>query len=124
MTMKKLFAAAALGLAVVSYAVAHGPEKAQHGGIVQAAGDLSFELVREGDGAALYVVDHGAVADASKFGGMLTVLNGADKSEAPLKPAGANKLLAQPVKLVPGSKAVAAVSTAVGKTVTVRFSVK
>ena len=56
--------------------------------------------------------------------GKLTVLNGADKSEADLKPAGGNKLEAKGVKLGKGAKAVAALQTADKKTVTVRFTVK
>jgi hypothetical protein len=123
--MKNVLAvlAVALGLAAGG-AMAHGVDKAQHGGVVQAAGDLSFELVAEGEGAALYVVDHGKAADTSKFGGKLTVLNGTEKTEVELKPVAANKLVAAPVKLSKGAKAVATVSTAGGKTITVRFSIK
>jgi hypothetical protein len=125
MDMKNVLAVVTLGLALVAGgAQAHGPDKAQHGGVVQSAGDLSWELVAEGQGAALYVNDHGKAADASKFGGKLTVLNGADKSEAELKPAAGNKLTAAPVKLDKGAKAVAAVTNGAGKTITVRFTVK
>lgn len=121
--MKRLVMATFLGLAALSFsAFAHGPSKAQHGGVVQAAGDLSFELVAEGEAAALYVVDHDHPADVSKMTGKLTVLNGADKKEAELKPAG-NKLEAA-TKLAPGAKAVATVVVPGGKTVTVRFAMK
>ena len=97
---------------------AHGDAKPQHGGIVRTASDLSFELVAAADGAALYILDP---AGAS---GKLTVLNGADKSEADLQPAGGNKLEAKGVKLGAGAKVVAALQTADKKTVTVRFTVK
>ena len=103
---------------------AHGDAKPQHGGIVRTASDLSFELVTAADGATLYVIDHGKDYDTAGVSGKLTVLNGADKSEADLKPAGGNKLEAKGVKLGKGAKAVAALQTADKKTVTVRFTVK
>ncbi|WP_404302398.1 hypothetical protein [Alicycliphilus denitrificans] len=103
---------------------AHGDGKPQHGGIVRTASDLSFELVAAADGATLYVIDHGKDYDTAGVSGKLTVLNGADKSEADLKPAGGNKLEAKGVKLGSGAKVVAALQTAGKKTVTVRFTVK
>jgi len=122
--MKKFLFSTLLGLSVLSFnAVGHGGAKPQHGGVVQAGGDLSFELVAQGDKTALYVDDHGKPADVSKMSGKLTVLNGADKSEAELKPAGGNKLEAA-AKLGSGAKAVATVNVPPGKVVTVRFSVK
>jgi hypothetical protein len=124
MDMKKLLIGLSLGLAALCSTVqAHGPNKAEHGGIVQEAGDLSFELVPQGDAAAIYVVDHGKPADASTMSGKLTVLNGSTKSEAALKPAGGNRLDAA-ARLGSGAKAVATVKTSAGKTITVRFAVK
>lgn len=122
-----LVAAAAIAVAALAAtepARAHGGEKPRHGGVVAAAGDLSFELASEPTGAALYVSDHGKPADAAKMGGKLTVLNGAQKSEGELKPAGSNKLVVTGVKLEKGAKAVAAVALDGGKTVTARFTVK
>lgn len=105
-------------------AMAHGSATAMHGGVVQTASDLSFELVVAPDGAAIYIQDHGKDADASRFDGKLTVLNGAEKSEAPLKPAGNNKLEAKGVTLNKGAKAVAVLTTQGKKSITVRFTVK
>jgi hypothetical protein len=122
--MKRLLMASFLGLAALGFnAVAHGPSKAEHGGVVQAAGDLSFELVSQGDRAALYVIDHDKPADVSKMTGKLTVLDGAEKTEAELKPATGNKLEAA-ARLPAGAKAVATVTAPNGKTVTVRFAMK
>lgn len=104
--------------------MAHGAAAPMHGGVVQTAADLSFELVATGEGAQIYVQDHGKDADASRFEGKLTVLNGADKSEAPLKPSGANKLEAKGVTLSKGAKAVAVLTTSSQKSITVRFTVK
>lgn len=116
--------AAVLALCALSPAVyAHGGAKPQHGGVVQTASDLSFELVAQGPGAALYVVDHDKPADASKFSGKLTVLNGAAKTEAELKPVGGNKLEAA-VTLDKGAKAVATIKLPSGTSTTVRFAIK
>jgi hypothetical protein len=120
--MKKLLTALATTLALTG-AFAHSDAKPKHGGIVQAASELSFELVIQPDGAAIYVEDHGKPIAPQGMGGKLTVLNGAEKSEAALTPAG-DKLEAKGLKLQPGAKAVAAVTTAGNKTITVRFSVK
>lgn len=123
--MKKfaiVLAALAAGLSVNAFA--HGDAKAMHGGIVQVASDIQYELVPQPTGAALYVVDHGKPADTSKMGGTLTVLNGTQKSQAELKPAGGNKLEAVQVTVATGSKVVASVKGADGKAATVRFAVK
>ena len=81
MTMKKnfsqLMAATAIVMASLTSApaaMAHGAAEPAHGGVVQTASDLSFELVATADGAAIYIVDHDEDADASKFGGKITVL--------------------------------------------------
>jgi hypothetical protein len=124
-TFKHLCAALLLSSSAVATvpAFAHGAAPASHGGVVQTASDMSFELVPAADGAALYVVDHDDDYDAKQMSGKLTVLNGAEKSEAELKPAGGNKLEAKGVKLGKGAKVVAAVTEG-RKTITVRFTVK
>jgi hypothetical protein len=114
----------ALTLSLSLPAGAHGDAKPMHGGIVQMAADLQYELVPQAQGAALYVVDHGQPADATRMSGKLTVLNGTAKSEAPLKPAGGNKLEATGITLGPGAKVVASVQGADGKATSVRFTVK
>ncbi|AKJ29442.1 hypothetical protein [Caldimonas brevitalea] len=123
--MKKLVSLLVVSAAALSFnvAMAHGT-KAQHGGIVATAQDLGFELTNEGDKATLYITDHGQPFDTAGLSGKLTVLSGTEKSEVELKPAGENKLEAQGVKLAKGSKAVATLTNAEKKTLTVRFSVK
>jgi hypothetical protein len=124
--MKKILSAVLLGssLVVASAALAHSGQQPKHGGIVRDASELSFELVPQAEGALLYVEDHGKPLATQGMSGKLTVLNGSQKSEAELKPAGDNKLEAKGVKLEKGAKAVASLSTAAKKTVTVRFTVK
>lgn len=116
--------AATLLAAACLTAVAHGNAKAKHGGIVQTAADVVYELVPEPTGAALYVVDHDKPVDTAQMTGKLTVLNGTQKTEAALKPAGSNKLEAIGLTVSAGAKVVASITSAEGKTATVRFSVK
>jgi len=125
MSMKfvKLLVAVAVALGA-SAASAHDAGPAKFGGTVAAAGDLGFELVSQGDGATLYVDDHGKPKSTEGMTGKLTVLDGAQKTEAALAPAGANKLQATGVRLSPGAKAVAALQLPSKKVVTVRFTVK
>jgi hypothetical protein len=116
--------AAALLAGTCLTATAHGDAKAKHGGTVQVAADVVYELVAQPTGAAVYVVDHDKPVDTAQMTGKLTVLNGTQKSEAALKPAGGNKLEATGVTVAAGAKVVASVTGADGKTANVRFSVK
>lgn len=121
----KFLAAAVLACSALASAptLAHGGAAPKHGGVVQAASDLSFELVA-GEGAAMvYVEDHGKPMVPTGMSGKLTVLNGTEKSEAPLVVSG-DKLEAQGVKLAKGAKVVAAINTADQKAITVRFTVR
>lgn len=123
--MKKLFAVAALAASVVlsGKVLAHGA-KAKHGGIVQTAGDLSFELVRKEGAATIYVDDHGKDLATKGASGRLTVLKGTQKVDFPLVAGTNNTLVVQgnPV-LAPGSKAVAAVSFPGRDAISVRFAI-
>lgn len=123
--MKKLMMAAMLAAAALSGNVyAHGA-KPKHGGIVQTASDLTFELVASGDTAKIYVEDHGKPVATTGATGKLTVLSGTEKAETALKSAADNTLEAKGVsKLTAGAKAVATINFADKKTVNVRFSVK
>ena len=123
--IKRILTAAVIGLAALGYqaAHAHGGAAPKHGGVVQTASDLSFELVATPEGAALYVEDHGKPVNPAGMSGKLTVLNGTEKSEAALSASG-DKLEATGVKLSKGARAVAALTTADKKAITVRFTVK
>lgn len=121
----KFLAAAILACSTLASApaLAHGGAAPKHGGVVQTASDLSFELVA-GEGAAmLYVEDHGKPMVPAGMSGKLTVLNGNEKSEAPLVVSG-DKLEAKGIKLAKGAKVVAAINTADQKAITVRFTVR
>ena len=124
--MKKLISLLAITLSVGSTgnALAHG-DKPQHGGIVQSAGDLHFELVNKNPKPLIYIEDHGKKLSAQGITGILTVLKGKEKSEYVLQPTqdGALETDAE-AKLTAGAKAIAAITFPDKKIVTVRFSVK
>lgn len=123
--IKTFLNVAVLALAALAFdaAQAHGGATARHGGIVQMASDLSFELVAVANGVAIYVEDHGKPMPPAGMSGKLTVLAGAEKSEAPLV-VDNDRLLAKGIKLGSGAKAVAALTTAEKKAITVRFTIR
>ncbi len=119
-----LMAVAVLAALNLNTAEAHGTSDPRHGGIVQVANDVNFELVVEADGATIYLIDHDEPLASKGISGKLTVLNGSVKTEVDLKPAGDNKLRAKGVKIASGAKLVALLHEVEGQTVTVRFTVK
>lgn len=119
--MKQVLVAALLSFGLLGGAHAHGEGKARHGGIVQMASDLSFELVAAAEEASIYIEDHGKALAPTDITGKLTVLVGGKSSEVPLTVA-ADRLVAK-VQLTKGAKVVASLKTAAGKTLTVRFTI-
>jgi hypothetical protein len=124
--MKTFFFVVVLALSTFTFtsAGAHGEAKAKHGGVVATSQDLTFELVSTADGVTIYIDDHGKPLASTGMSGKLTVLSGANKTEAELKAAGENRLAATGTKLSAGAKAVAVITGADGKKFTVRFAVK
>lgn len=120
--MKQLLIAALIACASVGTAHAHGGAKAKHGGVVQVASDLGFELVAGTQEASIYIDDHGKAMAPTGMSGKLTVLQGGTSSEAPLAVVG-DRLVAK-VALAKGAKVVASLTTAAGKPITVRFTLK
>ena len=123
--MKSFFTTLAAAVALTaSVAWAHGDEKARHGGLVQMAGEVKFELVAKGDTAEVYLDDHGETIPTKGLSGKITVMSGANKSEAKLEPEGSEKLVAKGVKLVKGDKVIALVTLADKSTSSARFVIK
>lgn len=127
--MKKtqlLLASALLAFSSGAFAAGdHGHEhKPLHGGVVVEASDMDFELVAKADQISLHVRDHGKPASVQGASAKLTLLNGSEKSEVQLAPAG-DKLEAKgSFKVGAGTKAVATVTLAGKKPVNVRFALK
>lgn len=116
--------AVAITLTTTGQALAHGA-KANHGGIVQSANDLSFELVVRSDKATIYVEDHGEEKSTVGAVGKLTILSGTEKAETLLEPAGSNQMTTKgEVKLPKGTKVIATITFANKNVVNVRFAVK
>lgn len=124
-TFRHLSATLLTGAALLAagLAYAHGGAVAKHGGIAKEADDVGYELVVKPDGAELYIEDHDAPVETSKLTGKITVLAAGAKTEAALKPAGGNKLVATGVKIGKGAKVVASVTSPDGATKAVRFAV-
>ena len=72
MLKRKLFTALVIAASTMfgQAALAHGGAKPQHGGVVQVANDIGFELVAEADGATLYLQDHGMPMASAVSNGM------------------------------------------------------
>jgi hypothetical protein len=125
--MKKLFILAALAICAVGPALAQKAgdhHAAQHGGVFVAGKEADYELVAKPDVIQLYVNDHGKPLDVSKASAKVTLLNGSEKQEVELKPAGALLEAKGTFKVGTGTKAVAVVTNA-GKTLgTARFTLK
>jgi len=124
--MKKYLALAtiAIAFAATGHVLAHG-SKANHGGIVQSANDLNFELVAKDGKATIYVEDHDEKFSTAGATGKLTILNSAEKTEVTLEPVGSNQMRAKgEVKLPKGAKVIASITFANKNAVNVRFSVK
>lgn len=105
-------------------AIAHGGGTPRHGGVVQLANDLVFELVAGNDGATIYIEDHDKPMATAGFGGRLVVLLAGVKAEAPLRPAVPNALVASGLKFGPGAKVVAVITTPQNQSLAVRFTLR
>ncbi len=124
--MKRMIAcmAIALGLATAGPALAHGA-KPKHGGVIQSAGDLTFELVNKDGKAVIYVDDHGKAHATAGASGTLTMLKGAVKSDSALEAGSPNLLVSSTtITLEPGAKAMASITLAGKPPLLVRFSRK
>ena len=123
-TTKYLLAVVALSLPAMAYAHGDAP-KPKHGGIVVESRDIEYELVPKADSIALYVEDHGQKVDTKGASAKVTLLNGGEKSEVQLAPAGENKLEAKgSFKVAAGTKAVSVMMLPGKPAATARFELK
>jgi hypothetical protein len=123
MKLISLLCAAMLGATIALPGAFAHDSPARHGGVVRTVGDLHFELVARGGDTIIYVEDHGKPVPTAGMSGKLTILTGKEASEAPLAPAGENRLEARGVKLGSGAKVVASIMRD-GKAISLRFAVK
>ncbi len=125
MKFKQLLLAGALAVsgAAALAAGAHGHDPKFGGVVVETkAGDL--EIVAKPDTLQIYISDHGKTVKLEGAKAKVTLLNGTEKSEAELAPAG-DKLEAKGAfKVAKGTKGIAVVTLAGKPPATARFEVK
>ncbi|NMG76973.1 hypothetical protein [Aromatoleum diolicum] len=123
--LRSVTAALAILSAPAAFAAGGHDLTPKHGGAVVEVKEVIYELVATSEALSLYLDDHGKKIDTTGATAKVTLLNGAEKSEASLAPAGDNKLEAKGTfKLVSGTKAVAVVTLAGKAPATARFAIK
>lgn len=128
--MKNVFAATLVSLALLVSApsFAQGPhagENPQYGGVLAEVKGTHYELVAKPDSITIYLDDHGKKISTQGASAKVTLLNGSEKTEVNLAPAGENKLEAKGTfKVDKGTKVVAVVSLQGKPAQSVRFTLK
>lgn len=98
----------------------HSPK---FGGIVVEGKDMDYEIVAKSDVIQIYLSDHGKPAKLEGAKAKVTLLNGSEKSEIALLPAGDKLESKGSFKVAQGTKGIAMVTVA-DKVSTVRFEIK
>ena len=125
MKAKHIAIAATLAIGVSGAVFAQKDDHtAKHGGIFVETKALDFEIVAKPDIIQVYVADHGKPVKLDGAKGKVTLLNGSEKTEVDLAPAG-DKLEAKgSFKVAKGTKGIATVALAGKSAATARFEVK
>ena len=126
MKLHSILTLGALALSASAFAAgdhdhAHAPK---HGGVVVETRQLDQELVAKPGVIRLYLTDHGKPVDLGKASARLTLLNGSEKQEVELKPAGDKLEATGAFKVGAGTKAVTVVTGASKSVSTARFTLK
>lgn len=124
--MKKItiLATLVMAISVASAVLAHGG-RATFDGIVRSAGGLQFELMKKNKTAIISIQKQDKKFSTVGATGTLIVINGSTKTEVPLQPNGENLMeTTGDVNLGFGTRAIAAITFADNKTVSVNFLVK
>ncbi len=125
MKLNQLFLAASLALSASATlaAGAHGHDP-KFGGVVVETKAGDFEIVAKSDTLQIHISDHGKAVKLDGAKAKVTLLNGSEKSEVELTPAG-DKLEAKGAfKVAKGTKGIAVVTLAGKPPATARFEVK
>ena len=120
---RSVSAALLMALATVP-ALAGGDHIPKHGGVMveTKAGDM--EIVAKPDNLRIYFTDHGKPVKFDGAKAKVTLLNGSEKSQVELTPAG-DKMEAKGIfKVVKGTKGIAVMTLAGKAPVTARFAIK
>lgn len=123
MNLRIILVAAAVAIAAPVFAQ-KDDHTAKHGGIFVETKALDFEIVAKPDVIQVYVADHGKPVKLDGAKGKVTLLNGSEKTEVDLAPAG-DKLEAKGAfKVAKGTKGIATVTLAGKSAAAARFEVK
>lgn len=115
------FAAFALGPVMAADDHGHAPK---NGGIVVETKAGDFEIVAKPDLLQIFISDHGKPVSLEGAKAKVTLLNGAEKSEAELLPAGNKMEVKGSFKVAKGTKGIAVLTLAGKPPATARFEVK
>ncbi len=125
-TNLKFLAILAMAACVAGPAVAAGGHDhvPKNGGIVVETKAGDFEIVAKPDLLQIFISDHGKPVSMEGAKAKVTLLNGAEKSEAELVPAGNKLEVKGSFKVAKGTKGIAVVTLAGKPSATARFEVK
>lgn len=124
MKLSTILIGACVTLAGASAFAQKDDHSAKHGGIFVETKALDFEIVAKPQAIQVYVADHGKPVKLDGAKGKVTLLNGAEKSEVDLLPAG-DKLEAKGAfKVAKGTKGIATVTLSNKPAATARFEIK
>ncbi len=119
-----IIAAFTLAAAGPAFAAGNHDHKPLHGGIVSEAKGMDVELVATPEKLQLHLRNHGKPIDVTKSKAKVTLLNGQDKQEVELAPAGNRLEVVCAFKVHTGTIAIAVINVAGKPPVTARFSIK
>lgn len=115
------FAAFAVGPVMAADDHGHAPK---NGGIVVETKAGDFEIVAKPELLQIFISDHGKPVSLEGAKAKVTLLNGAEKSEAELLPAGNRMEVKGSFKVAKGTKGIAVLTLAGKPPATARFEVK
>jgi hypothetical protein len=115
------FAAFALGPVMAAEDHGHAPK---NGGIVVETKAGDFEIVAKPDLLQIFISDHGKPVSLEGAKAKVTLLNGPNKSEAELLPAGNKMEVKGSFKVAKGTKGIAVLTLSGKPPATARFEVK
>jgi hypothetical protein len=120
----KLLTVLALLSLAAAPVMASGDHTPKNGGVMVETKAGDFEIVAKPDTLQIFFMDHGKPVKFDGAKAKITLLNGTEKSEAELLPAG-NKMEAKGIfKVTKGTKGVAVLTLAGKPPATARFEVK
>jgi hypothetical protein len=103
---------------------AHGSMKPQHGGMVEMTGETMFELVTGPNGVDVYLSEEDEPIPAAGYTAKLIQTVAGQKSEAPLRADGGNKLSAPGFQAAKGARIVVSLTDNSGAKTFATFQTK